>query len=168
MSDDIMIPAIIFFSFFGYLAWRRYLEYRETAALAAHGMVRQRKPSDGRDALRWGIAIAALGLALTIGLYPFGWLLADQAHVSFPLGFGPWLLVGLVPLFFGLGLILIYAITKPDPKERGPNNGDVYYPARVPQLDNALTEATSAAPSEHEATAVARSEPGGELEAPPA
>lgn len=124
MNEGVMIPAIIFFSFFGYLAWRRYLEYKETAVLAAHGMTRQRKPSDGRDTLRWGIAIASLGLALTIGLYPVGWLLADQADLSFPLGLGPWLLVGLVPLFFGLGLILIYAITGPVPNDAKPGTND--------------------------------------------
>jgi hypothetical protein len=44
-----------------------------------------------------------------LGLYPFGWLAASG---QFPLNFGPWMLVGLIPTFFGLSLIVIYLVTR--------------------------------------------------------
>jgi Domain of unknown function (DUF6249) len=96
----------------------RYLEYRETLALAEKGLVRgdRTRGSDGKDSLRWGIVITAVGLALCLGLYPIGLLPGN----SFPLGLGPWLLAGLLPLFFGLGLILIFVLTQ-EPKEDKPS-----------------------------------------------
>ena len=112
MNEDIWIPFIIFFSIFGYLALRRYLEYKETVALAAQGLVKPRPPNDGKDTLRWGIASAAIGLALVLGLWPLGAAIGGLGR--FPLGLGPWMLLGLLPLFFGLGLVLIYLITRPD------------------------------------------------------
>ena len=101
---------------FGYLALMRYLRYRETLSLAEKGLVRpERTVGNGKDTLRWGIALAAVGLALFIGLYPIGYL-ADPAGVL-PLRFGPWLLAGLLPMFFGLGLVLIYVFTRePHPR----------------------------------------------------
>jgi len=85
----------------------RYLSYRETLYLADKGLLRPEKNSNGKDSLRWGIIIAAIGIALCLGLYPLG-----QAYNSvYPLGFGPWMLLGLLPLFFGLALILIYVLT---------------------------------------------------------
>src|SRR5262245_34426577 len=103
-DSEIAIPIIIFFSIFGYLAWRRYLEYRETIALAEKGLVKPRDTGDGKDSLRWGILFCALGLALTIGTWPIGFVIGRDV----PFGFGPWLLPGLMTLFFGLALILIY------------------------------------------------------------
>jgi MFS family permease len=113
MNEGIWIPFIVFFSIFGYLALHRYLEYKETVALAEKGLIKPREPGDGKDSLRWGIVITAIGLALTVGLYPLG-ALVDRGGTTFPLGFGPWMLVGLLPLFFGLGLILIYLVTRPE------------------------------------------------------
>lgn len=82
------------------LVWR-YIKYKETVALAERGLLHpepQRAESDGKDTLRWGIILVALGLALSIGLYiDSGWDLL--------------LLIGLLPLFFGLALILIYVLT---------------------------------------------------------
>jgi hypothetical protein len=94
---------------FGFILMVRYLSYRETLALADKGLVRP-SPARGndKDTLRWGIVIAALGLALSIGLWPLGLI---PGTPSFPLGFGPWMLIGLLPLFFGLALILIYVLT---------------------------------------------------------
>ena len=109
MNEEIWIPFIVFASIFGYLAFRRWLEYRETVALAAHGLVKPRESGDGRDSLRWGISLAALGLALTAGLYPVGWMVGEH----FPLGIGPWLLPGFILLFLGLGLVLIHLVTRP-------------------------------------------------------
>jgi preprotein translocase subunit SecG len=94
--------------FFVFVLAMRYIKYKETVALAERGLLRpepQRAESDGKDTLRWGIILVALGLALSIGLYiDSGWDLL--------------LLIGLLPLFFGLALILIYVLTheeKPQP-----------------------------------------------------
>ena len=97
--------------FFGFVVLMRYLHYKETVALAEKGLVRPKRTSkNGQDTLRWGIIITALGLALCIGIYPFGFVL----DAGFPFYFGPWMLIGLLPTFFGLGLILIYYLTRQD------------------------------------------------------
>ncbi len=97
---------------FGFFAFWRYVQYRETVVLAEKGLVRP-APVSGNDsaALRWGIVIAALGLALSIGLYPIGFVMNSSVS-TFPLRFGPWMLIGLVPLFFGLALVFIHLITR--------------------------------------------------------
>jgi hypothetical protein len=98
--------------FFGYLSLVRYLQYRETIALAEKGLVRApaAKPdaNDGARTLRWGIAMSAVGIALTLGLWPLGFFNKEM----YPLGIGPWMIVGFLPLFFGLGLVLIYVLMK--------------------------------------------------------
>jgi hypothetical protein len=75
--------------------------------LAEKGLIHPQKQSDGKDTLRWGIVITAVGLALCVGLWPIGFLAGD----TYPLGLGPWMLIGIVPTFFGLALILIYVLT---------------------------------------------------------
>lgn len=101
---------------FGFIVVMRYLGYRETLALAEKGLVRpdRMRGGNGKDTLRWGIAIAAVGMALCVGLFPIGFIGGGS---RFPLGFGPWMLAGLLPMFFGLGLILIYVLTREDKKE---------------------------------------------------
>ena len=100
---------------FGFIALMRYLGYREMLALAEKGLVRPGRimRGDNKDTLRWGIAIAAIGMALCVGLFPIGFIGGGS---RFPLGFGPWMLAGLLPMFFGLGLILIYVLTREDKK----------------------------------------------------
>ena len=90
-----------------FLAFLRYMNYRETIALAEKGLTRP-EPKTRSGLLRWGILITALGLALTIGLYPIGF----SAGYDYPLHLGPWMLGGLVPLFLGLGLILLHVLTR--------------------------------------------------------
>jgi hypothetical protein len=106
----------LFMLFFGFIVLMRYIGYRETLSLAEKGLVRAERGrgSDGKDTLRWGIVIAAIGLALSVGLYPIGLL----PGMKFPLGLGPWMLAGFLPLFFGLGLILIYVLTRETDEER--------------------------------------------------
>ena len=109
--------------FFGFFAFLRYMSYRERLALAEKGLM-QVEPArrNGKDTLRWGIIITAVGLALCIGvgiLPLIGFVLASSrlgtspspgpAEVSQFLG--PGSLIGLLPTFFGLGLILIYVLT---------------------------------------------------------
>lgn len=93
---------------FGFLAFLRYMNYKETLSLAEKGLTRpEQKPGSGSGLLRWGILVTALGLALTIGLYPIGY----AAGYNYPFHLGPWMLGGFVPLFLGLGLILLHVLT---------------------------------------------------------
>ena len=94
---------------FGFFAFLRYLNYKETLSLAEKGLTRPEQKS-GSALLRWGVLVTALGLALTIGLYPIGY----AAGLDYPLYLGPWMLGGFVPLFLGLGLILLHFLTSKD------------------------------------------------------
>jgi hypothetical protein len=91
---------------FGFLAFLRYMNYRETVILAEKGLTRPDSKSN-HWLLRWGIVLTALGFALTLGLYTIGFDFAN----SYPLHLGPWMLGGFVPLFLGLGLILLHYLT---------------------------------------------------------
>jgi uncharacterized protein DUF6249 len=92
---------------FGFLAFLRYMNYRETLALAEKGLTKPETRS-GKGFLRWGILITVLGFALMIGLYLIGFASAD----TYPLHLGPWMLGGFVPLFLGIGLVLIHVLTE--------------------------------------------------------
>jgi hypothetical protein len=94
---------------FGFFAFLRYMNYRETITLAEKGLARP-EPKTRSGLLRWGILITALGLALSLGLYPLGFTSGE----SYPLHLGPWMLGGFVPLFLGLGLILLHFLTQKD------------------------------------------------------
>lgn len=94
---------------FGIPAFFRYMNYKETLALAEKGLTRPERKS-GKGLLRWGIVLASLGLALSLGLYPIGFSSGDV----YPLHLGPWMLGGFVPLFLGLGLVLLHYLTVKD------------------------------------------------------
>jgi hypothetical protein len=105
----------------------RYLSYRETLALAEKGLVRPGRLANGngKAALIWGVLLTAIGVALCVGLWPLG--LSSLGYGRYPLGFGPWMLLGLLPTFFGLGLILVYVLTREGKKpaaEENPAEGD--------------------------------------------
>jgi hypothetical protein len=93
----------------GFLAFVRYMKYKESITLAEKGLTRP-EGKRGNPLLRWGIVITALGVALTLGLYPLGFLSRD----NYPLHLGPWMLGAFVPLFLGLGLILLHFLSKKD------------------------------------------------------
>lgn len=107
---DGLIPCLgivtILLIIFGFLAFLRYLSYKETLALAEKGLTKPDVKSS-KGFLRWGIVITALGFALTIGLYLVGF----DSGQDYPLHLGPWMLGGFVPLFLGLGLILVHYLT---------------------------------------------------------
>jgi len=112
--DDFFVCAgsIFFFSMlFGFIALMRYMGYRETLALAEKGLVKPEKRNGGWM-LGWGIGITSVGMALCIGLYPIGFWVGEDL----PLRMGPWLLAGFIPMFFGLGLILTFVLTR-EPKK---------------------------------------------------
>ncbi len=104
--------VLIFLILFAFLIVLRYLNYRETLALAEKGLVRpQLESKNGKGNLKTGIILASIGVALMLGMAPFG------AFSSYPMGFGPWMIIGLLPLFIGLGLVLIHVVTR-EPKEK--------------------------------------------------
>ncbi|GCF09320.1 hypothetical protein [Dictyobacter arantiisoli] len=88
--------------FLGFIALIRYIQHRERMAMITHGIppVRQRR---NRGILRAGLIIMMVGISLTVGLYPLGFVL-PTAFTATPLHLGPWLLPGLIP--FGVGLAL--------------------------------------------------------------
>src|SRR5262245_25395586 len=90
----------------GFLAFLRYINYKETIALAEKGLTRPPARA-GKGLLRWGIVISAVGLALSLGLYPIGFSSGEM----YPLHLGSWMLGGFVPLFLGLGLVLLHYLT---------------------------------------------------------
>jgi len=108
---DSLIPClgvvVIVVIIFGFLAFLRYINYKETLALAEKGLTKPETKS-GKGLLRWGIVLSSLGLALTLGLYFIG----VNSPTNYPLHLGPWMLGGFVPLFLGLGLVLLHILTE--------------------------------------------------------
>jgi hypothetical protein len=95
--------------FFGFIILLRYIDHRERMALIARGIdpYSLRRQRRGVGVLRAGLIIAMVGLALTIGLYPLGFMLPVTITEA-PLHFGPWLLPGLIPLGVGSALVIGY------------------------------------------------------------
>jgi hypothetical protein len=91
--------------FLGFIVLLRYIHHRERMALITQGI----NPNDGRrqrrsrGILRAGLITMMVGLSLTIGLYPLGFVLPNSFTAT-PFHLGPWLLPGLIP--FGVGLAL--------------------------------------------------------------
>jgi hypothetical protein len=110
MNDIIPCVGIIgvLVIIFGFLAFMRYMNYKETLALAEKGLTKPESKKSSKGLLRWGIIISALGLALSLGLYTIGF----NSVENYPLHLGPWMLGGFVPLFLGLGLILLHYLTE--------------------------------------------------------
>lgn len=94
--------------FLGFIVVMRFLSYKETMQLAEKGLVKPIRTNGSKATLIWGIIITAIGLALMIGLWPLGFMI----NANIPFGFGPWMLTGLIPTFFGLALVLVYVLTR--------------------------------------------------------
>lgn len=102
---------------FGYAAYARSRRHKETMAMIEKGLLPPGKhKGNGKGALRWGIVITFLGVALCMGLYPLGIVFGFG---EFPLNFGPWMLIGLIPTFFGLSLVVVHYATR-DPEPQAP------------------------------------------------
>jgi preprotein translocase subunit SecG len=100
---------------FAFILVMRYINYQETLKLAEKGLVKPaRANGSGKGTLIWGIIITAIGFALLLGLWPLGVMIGT----NIPLGFGPWMLAALLPIFFGLALILVYVLTREPSKDK--------------------------------------------------
>jgi hypothetical protein len=118
------IGTIAFFTLvFGFIIILRWFRHREVMTQIQQGLVPgDHGPQTANDrALRrllgWGLGLAALGLALMIGLYPYGFV----APEPWPLHFGPWMVVGLAPLFIGLALLITYYLSR---EKRAPQEAE--------------------------------------------
>ncbi len=129
--------------FFGFIIILRYMGYHETLALAEKGLIKPEK-RNGKGALVWGVSFTAVGAALCLGLLPLGFWIGNTGRFG-PLGImGPWLLAGLLPMFFGLGLILTYVLTR-EPKPRDEAGSAVAVATPAP-ASPALKDVTQAEP----------------------
>jgi hypothetical protein len=119
MNDSIeslsigLAAALVFSVPFAFFAYIRYLRYKETIALAERGLLKPERARNGNNTLRWGIVILFLGLATICGVLPVGFLASDGLPTGpeAGIGFAFLLLVGLLPMFFGLALITIHVVT---------------------------------------------------------
>lgn len=98
--------------FFGFIVLLRYLHHRERMALIKSGIdpnnvLLNPRRQRSRGMLRAGLITGMVGLSLTIGLYPIGFLL-PATFTATPFHLGPWLLPGLIPLGVGIALICSY------------------------------------------------------------
>ena len=128
-----VVPSAFLVAIFGTIVLVRWFKHRETMALVEKGLLpeqyaRYMSTSRGRGLLGWGIALVMLGLALMIGLWPIGFTRAGVEN-PYPLNFGPWMLVGLIPLFIGLALLIIYFLTRkeetPAPEMASVEEGEI-------------------------------------------
>lgn len=126
--NDLLVLALgwllVLIVFLSFLSLRRYLEHRERMAMIARGIT---PPDKRRNALpqppvvrragvlQGGLITAMVGLALTLGLYPVGFIVPPS--VVGPYHLGPWLLAGLIPLAVGGALILGHYLTPGRPVE---------------------------------------------------
>ena len=102
----ILSPFVLLIIVLLFVTLNRYIGYKERVALARLGfsvedLNRAAGPRrHGSRGVLWGGVITAMsGLALLLGLAT--------------LGVGAWLLAGLLPLFVGLGMVIVY-FTTPD------------------------------------------------------
>nr|HET6904729.1 DUF6249 domain-containing protein [Ktedonobacteraceae bacterium] len=139
MSENVLVILagwlIALAIFFAFIVFIRYLQHREHMAMISTGMhpaslQRQRR---SRGILRAGLIIAMVGLTLTIGLYPIGYLLPPM-FATIPFHLGPWLLPGLIPLGVGIALISSYYL------ERDAMPPDNVHSLPMPRVKDALEE----------------------------
>jgi hypothetical protein len=114
-----IIPIALLVAVFGTIVMLRWFKHREILAMVDKGLLptqyaQPERASSGRGLLGWGIGLAMLGLALMIGLWPLGFarLAGAAGRGQYPLHFGPWMLIGLIPLFIGLALLIIYFLAR--------------------------------------------------------
>ncbi len=107
LSNVTIIFLLSLAVFFGCIVLVRYLHHKERMALIIQGIQPPAQVRRHKGILRAGLITAMVGLALTVGLYPVGFLL-PASFTSTPFHLGPWLLPGLIPLGVGIALIGSY------------------------------------------------------------
>lgn len=113
------IAASLFFgTILGFIAYIRYLNYKETVELAKQGLLRPkarrkvRRMDNGKEAYP-GLTLTAMGSALTLGMMTIGF----EPGTPF---LGPWLIAGLIPLFIGISQIINSRLGRDEPAEVDP------------------------------------------------
>ena len=98
------ISGVLLIIILVFVTLNRYIRYKERVALARLGFSIEEVSRQtgarryGNRGVLWGGVITAMsGLALLLGLST--------------IGIGAWLIAGLLPLFVGLGMVLIYFMT---------------------------------------------------------
>ena len=108
--------SLAFFAIiFGALVAARWFKHREILAMAEKGLLPEqvvsqasRRAQATRGFLVWGAVLTGLGLALLLGLLPTA---ITNVRDS------PLLIIGLIPLFLGLGLLIVYFVTRKEDKD---------------------------------------------------
>ncbi|MDO9088382.1 MAG: hypothetical protein Q7U53_19410 [Anaerolineaceae bacterium] len=103
-----------FIILFGFLLLMRYLNYRENLKLAEKGIFPHKKQvsKPKKGFLTAGVILTIVGFLSTL----IFWFLGIRVFYlggNFPLGLGPWVLLGLIPFFVGLVFLLIFVINSP-------------------------------------------------------
>jgi len=117
MRTPELIACLGFMSFFvllfGTLLLLRWFRHKETLAMIERGLLpasAARPRRNGKATLAWGIGITVFGLALLGGSWPFSFLWATDGIYR-----GALLLPGLIVLFIGVALLIVYFATRPEP-----------------------------------------------------
>ncbi len=99
--------VVVFLVVFGFAAYNRYLQHKETMALAEKGLLSPEDPNNKTaNLLRWGMIFSILGAILVLAMIPFAWN-----------NYWSMFLLGLLPLALGLGLTLIYVFAQENPPQ---------------------------------------------------
>lgn len=121
-SDMVGLTFILFFFLLSItLIAMRWFRHRETMAMINKGamppsVVRElTKKRNGKAFLSWGIIVVALGLSMVCFVVPFAFLSVSQVSSSEDsvLSLGLLALPSLLALFVGVGLIIVYYVTRP-------------------------------------------------------
>jgi hypothetical protein len=122
----IFVPFVLLFLLLFFITLNRYIAYKERVALARLGyppeeIARAQFKRYGNRGVLWGGVITGMsGLALLLGLST--------------LGTGAWLLAGLLPLFVGLGMVIVYFVTLgPPPADDGGAEDGAMAPLFTPE-----------------------------------
>jgi CBS domain containing-hemolysin-like protein len=108
----ITAPVVVAAITFWFVAYNRRLVHQERMAMIEKGLVPEalkdldelRSPASRARTLHSGVITSCIGLALLLGLWT--------------IGFGPWLLGGLIPLAVGIGSIISYVATAGDEENK--------------------------------------------------
>jgi hypothetical protein len=126
---------ILLVTVLGFITLSRYIAYKERVALAQLGFTMESLELDasrrhGQRGVLWGGVITAMsGLGLLLGLST--------------LGMGVWLLGGLLPLFVGIGMVLIYFLVGSSPERARNHSSPILESATSQEKTDPAVEATA-------------------------